>query len=72
MGLRMSPLRAQLFRYNLNDNPFCLSCGVAPETPTHFFLECIKYDDARRILLSNLSKSDPSLAINDKHATIVA
>ena len=70
IGLKLSPLRAQLFRYNLNDNPFCPSCGVAPETPTHFFLECIKYDDARRILLTNLSKLDPSLAIDDKNATI--
>ena len=43
LGLKLSPLSAQLFRYNLNDNPFCPSCGVAPETPTHFFLKCIKY-----------------------------
>ena len=68
--LKLSPLRAQLFRYNLTDNPFCPSCGVAPETPTHFFLECIKYDDIRMNLITNLSKLDPSLAIDDKNATI--
>ena len=49
---------------------FCPSCGIAPETPTHFFLECSKYDDARRTLISNLSKLDPSLAIDDKNAII--
>ena len=66
IGLKLSPLRAQLFRYNLNDSP---SCGIAPETPTHFFLECSKYDDARMTLISNLSKLDPSMA-DDKNAII--
>ena len=51
-------------------NQFLSFLRSSTRNPTHFFLECIKYVDARRILLSNLSKLDPSLAIDDKNATI--
>ena len=39
-------------------------------TKNRNFYGVLKYDDARRILLSNLSKLDPFLAIDDKNATI--
>ena len=36
--LKLSPLRSQLFNYNLTDNPFCPTCNDSIETPLHFFL----------------------------------
>ena len=62
-----------MYYYSLTDQIMIISmlkAVIYNLTPTHFFLECIKYDDARRTLLSNLSKLDPSLAIDDKNATI--
>ena len=31
--LKLSPLNAQLFEYNLTENPFCAACGDSIETP---------------------------------------
>ena len=41
MGL--SPLRNELFTYNITDNPFCPSCGNSLETLAHFLFECSFY-----------------------------
>ena len=41
--LGLSPLRNQLFCYNLIDNPFCPSYGNEVETVHHFFLHCASH-----------------------------
>ena len=68
--LKLSPLRDQLFRYNLTDNPFCPSCGFATETPMHFFLECQGYREIRENLLSNLFKIDETFIFKNNNAIL--
>ena len=68
--LKLSPLRAQLFRYNLIDNPFCPSCGSAPETPMHFFLECQNYRGIREKFLFYLFKIDDTRNFKDNNAIL--
>ena len=63
--LKLSSLRAQLFRYNLIDNPFCPSCGSAPENPMHFFLECQNYRGIREKFLFYLFQIDDILNFED-------
>jgi hypothetical protein len=41
--LGLSPLRENLFKYNISDNPFCPVCFVAVESTFHFFGECPIY-----------------------------
>jgi hypothetical protein len=48
-----SPLRSDLFRSNLIENPIC-SCGVGAETTEHYFLYCTKYVTARNKLENNI------------------
>jgi hypothetical protein len=52
--LGLSPLRQQLFANNLTDNPFCPKCLDDVETSEHFFLNCLAYDTARKVLFDNL------------------
>ena len=70
MKLKLSPLKAQLFNYNLTDNPFCPSCGQAIETVEHYFLECASYDLIRPRLLTNLLRLDPSLTVDNESGII--
>ena len=51
MRFGLSPLNSHLFKYNIQDNPFCPSCGEDIETVEHFFLECAKYEIPRTNLL---------------------
>ena len=60
--LKLSPLRSQLFNYNLTENPFCPSCNDSIETPLHFFLECNTHHAHRQIMLANLLKLNPKLS----------
>ena len=60
--LKLSPLNAQLFEYNLTENPFCAACGDSIETPLHFFTECISYEPYRLPLFRNLLILIPNLS----------
>ena len=68
--LKLSPLKAQLFSYNLTDNPFCPSCGQAIETVEHYFVECASYDVSRIRLLMNLFRLEPSLTVDNASGVI--
>ena len=64
--LKLSPLRSQLFQYNLIDNPFCPECGICLETPYHFFIECPGYELHRQVFFQNLDTLNSNLtAPND-------
>ena len=54
ISLGLSPLRGQMFHYNLSDNPFCPKCFDSIETAEHFFLRCLSYTQARYILLKEI------------------
>ena len=41
--LGLSPLRGQMFIYNLTDNPICPNCFDHVETAEHYFLCCVSY-----------------------------
>ena len=60
--LNLSPLKSQLFKYNLTDNPFCPSCGDSVETPIHYFIECSTHRANRQIMIQNLLKLNPNLS----------
>ena len=60
--LKLSPLNAQLFEYNLTENPFCAACGDSIETPLHFFTECTSYEPYRQPLFRNLLILNPNLS----------
>ena len=53
--LGLSPLRNELFTYNITDSPFCPSCGQSLETISHFLFECPQYSQQRSILLNDLT-----------------
>ncbi len=55
--LGLSPLRSDLFKYNITDNPFCPACGVATETLKHYFFECSAYITFRLSLVDDLVRS---------------
>ena len=61
MKLKLSPLRSQLFNYNLFDNPFCPACNDYIETPIHFFIDCHVYHVHRQTMLSRLHDLNPHL-----------
>ena len=48
--LGFSPLRSELFTYNIIDNPFCPICGDEIENLKHFLFDCVKYCEPREIL----------------------
>ena len=60
--LKLSPLNAPLFQYNLTKNPFCTACGDSTETPLHFFTECTSYEPYRQPLFRNLLILNPNLS----------
>ena len=55
--LGLSHLRKHLFNYHLVASPFCeqIECIDIPETTKHFFLECPKYSNQRRIMFQRIS-----------------
>ena len=52
--LKLSPLNAQLFEYNITENPFCAACGDSIKTPPYSFTECTSYEPYRQPLFRNL------------------
>ena len=44
------PLQAYLHWFKLADTPICPSCGIEPESTTHYLLYCITYTVQRRQL----------------------
>ena len=60
--LKLSPLKSQLFNYNLIDNPFCPACNDCIETPLHYFTECVAHNDYRRTMVTNLLELNPNLS----------
>jgi len=55
--LGLSPLRFDLYTYNINDNLFCPACGNSLETLVHFFFECICYAALRIVLFTELDQA---------------
>ena len=53
--LGLSPLRNELFTYNIIDNPFCPACGEQIENFKHFIFECTMYREHRSILLNSIT-----------------
>ena len=53
--LVLSPLRNELFTYNITDNPFCQTCGQHVETLSHFLFECLMYTQQKTIMINDLS-----------------
>ena len=62
--LGLSPLRYELFTYNITDNPFCPSCGESLECLLHFLFECSCYSQQRCILLNDLKTLFTHININ--------
>lgn len=64
------PVQAYLHRFNLAETPTCPSCGIEPETVTHYLLYCESHNAHRRRLRRTLGR-DLSLEIeilgDDKH-----
>ena len=44
------PLQAYLHQFKLANTPICPSCGIEPESTTHYLLYCITYTAQRRRL----------------------
>ena len=53
--LGLSPLRNELFTYNIIENPFCQSCGEQIENLKHFLFECAMYCEPRVTLLNSIT-----------------
>lgn len=49
-------LQAYLRRFKLADTPICPSCGIEPESTTHYLLYCITYTAQRRRLRRSLGR----------------
>jgi ribonuclease HI len=56
------PLQAYLYRFKLVETATCPSCGIKPETVTHFMLHCVSYVAQRRRLRRALGR-DQSLGL---------
>ena len=69
--LNLSPLKSQLFKYNLTDNPFCPSCGDSVETPIHYFMECNTHRENRQTMIKNLLKLNPNLSLPSDFLTFI-
>jgi len=52
--LGLSPLRNELFCYNIIDNPFCPACGECLETLSHYLFECPSYLPHRLIMFNDI------------------
>ena len=62
--LGLSPLRYELFTYNITDNPFCSSCGESFECLLHFLFEYSSYSLQGCILLNDLTTLFTHININ--------
>ena len=56
------PLQAYLHHFKLAETATCPSCGIKPETVTHFILHCMSYIDQRCQLRRALGR-DQSLGL---------
>ena len=66
-----SHLKEQKFRHNFNDtlDPFC-PCNMEVESVSHFFLQCLNYNNLRINLMNELMKIDSNLLhLDDDHLT---
>jgi hypothetical protein len=52
--LGLSGLSAQRFEYNHIQDPKCLSCGAATETPIHYLLLCPTYQGPRQTFIQEV------------------
>ena len=59
-----SSLKSDLhFNLHVEDNPYC-ACGRVIETPTHYFLNCIRFRDLRVNLVNEISEyAIPSIGV---------
>ena len=64
------PLYAHLHRINRSTTSTCPTCGEAPETPTHYLLDCPTYAIHRAIQFRTLGREGRKLAVllNSKNA----
>ena len=64
------PLYAHLHRINRSTTSTCPTCGEAPETPTHFLLDCPTYAIHRAIQFRTLGREGRKLSVllNSKNA----
>ena len=53
--LGLSPLRNELFTYNITENPFCPTCGDHVETLSHFLFTCVSYSAQRIIFMNDIN-----------------
>ena len=53
LRLGLSALNQHRYKYNFINNPYCPHCLHTPETTSHFFFSCPKYNTARTTLLSS-------------------
>ena len=59
--LGLSPLREQLFCYNITDNPFCPACLDCVESMSHYIFICPVYAIQREILFKELGLLESDL-----------
>ena len=64
--LGLSPLRGQLFTFNITENPICPLCLDAFESDFHFFLECPVLEAKRINYMSELKLLVPNLQVLSK------
>jgi len=50
------PLKSYLHRFKLAESPLCQSCGIEPETVTHYLKTCSAYEKERRELRRELGR----------------
>lgn len=55
LGSGHTSLKQSLARFNIIDSSEC-DCGQSKETPNYVFWQCHKYDDARKVLVEDLSR----------------
>ena len=62
--LGLSPLRNELFTYNITDNPFCQACGEDVETLSHYMFVCASYTAQRTVFMNNIIALINAININ--------
>ena len=53
--LGLSPLRDELFCYNITDNPFCPACLECVESLSHYIFVCPVYSIQREVMFRELA-----------------
>ncbi len=69
--LGLSHLRAQLYHYNIVEDPYCPNCPSTPETATHFFLKCPKNSLHRNEMFQNCQQAIDNDLRNIKSSQIL-